>query len=351
MVARPELWIESEGEVALLGGYVDLRRFHGINVGKVGQRRDVGDNYLNGTFYIYDVNARGIIPGRTRLAGARITELVQFGMPDIIVADGTTPLVAIELTSHKPTFNNLFQRFPKLYKPSACGIPSYIFQLHEQGSGEDESKILAAADAAQRLTHTPCVVYFYLDEDWDATQVAISQLIDAYLNQDEAWIEDFNEECARRNAPILAEFDIDRFGGRFFERLPDRVIAHIRVKRNCDYVPGIECGINHCQNANEQAQVAREIRARTHLANLNGGVPVNCVWISKGTGGLDPYPGYLLAGKMLLCERPGRPALPLIATFERVPRDFWWWRAAATRLNNRMLAEIADEIRYEGEPA
>jgi len=347
---NPRIWIESEGEAAQISRFVDLRRFSTIAIGKSGGRRDVGDGYFWGKFRIYDMSSRQVTDQIVD-AGHQLTELVQFGIPDIVVSRGLEPLAAIELTSHKPTYNNLYQRFPKLVRPSQCGIPSYIFQLHDEGTvPAGKSALIKAAHRAQQMSSTPCIVYLYSDAEAEDVKERISALIEAYISNDGAAIDAFHERARRRSAPFLKTFDIRYFGGKTFEVHDDRVVANMRVVRNCDAIPGIFCGVNHCENAAAQLRTATEIRAGTHLKSENGGTLVKCVWITKGTGGLDPYPGYLLAGKLLLCtDETGRQVKPLIARFEKIPRDFWWWKSAESRLNNRLIDEIADSVCYQDE--
>jgi hypothetical protein len=284
-------------------------------------------------------------------ASPELTEIVQFGIPDIIVSAGPAPRAAIELTSHKPTYNNLFQRFPKLYRPSERGIPSYIFQLHDPATMVlGKANLVAAAARAEMLNGTPCVVYLYEDHEVDSVHKLISDLIFAHLRNDKRWLREFHAAARSRNEPLIARYDEKSFGGKTFEVHRDHVVANMRVVRNCDSFPEIECGVNHCESAAAQRVTASEIRRGTHLSALNAGAPVKCMWITKGTGGLDPYPGYLLAGKLLLCtDETGRRTKHLVARFEKIPKDFWWWDAARNRLNNRMIEDIADSVRYQGQ--
>ncbi|HEX3462451.1 MAG TPA: hypothetical protein VHS78_00175, partial [Candidatus Elarobacter sp.] len=252
----PLLWLESEGEAAQVGRYIDLGACAAVYVGKSGHRRDVGDGYLTGRFHEYDVRRREIAQVAVT-ASPELTEIVQFGIPDIIVSAGPAPRAAIELTSHKPTYNNLFQRFPKLYRPSERGIPSYIFQLHDPATMVlGKANLVAAAARAEMLNGTPCVVYLYEDHEVDSVHKLISDLIFAHLRNDKRWLREFHAAARSRNEPLIARYDEKSFGGKTFEVHRDHVVANMRVVRNCDSFPEIECGVNHCESAAAQRVTA-----------------------------------------------------------------------------------------------
>jgi hypothetical protein len=356
--ARPHdqftLWIESEGEARLAEAFLDLPSFRSVNVAKTGIRRDIGDGYLEGIFRTFDCRER--VAGEQILSGRQISGLVQWGIPDIIVSNGEEPLLSIELTSHKLTYNNLFQRLPKVYCAARCGVPSYLFQ--KRGVDDDakyEPPLVEVMRRIERAVGTTCRAILYDDDEASEQEAVIARLIDSYCTRDEDWIRDFHALLDRRDAGRRQAFDLESFARMQRRTLAineNEAVYRIGVTRQCDKVEGILCGVNHCHNPADRRINLQAIRAGTHLVDRNNGRLVKCMWLSKGTGGLDPYPGVLLANKILFCtDEDGRSVRRLVAEFAKIPRSFWWWDATATRLNNRLIEEIADEVRYTAEAA
>ena len=77
------------------------------------------------------------------------------------------------------------------------------------------------------------------------------------------------------------------------------------------------------------------------------------MWKTKGTGGLDPYPGLVAMADFLFCRTgPNKTdrKKSLTVKFRNIKKDFWWFKKYPTELYLQMLIDpeyrIADTVEY-----
>lgn len=75
------------------------------------------------------------------------------------------------------------------------------------------------------------------------------------------------------------------------------------------------------------------------------------MWKTKGTGGLDPYPGLVLLADLLLCRSGPKKSdrnRRLVVEFRYIREDFWWFQKFPQELYLQLLIDeekrIADEV-------
>ena len=91
----------------------------------------------------------------------------------------------------------------------------------------------------------------------------------------------------------------------------------------------------------------------TEVKVIVGVDPKAKMWETKGTGGLDPYPGLVVMSDFLLCrngKNGNKRQKKLIVKFKLIQEDFWWFKKYPTELYLQMLIDpqmrIADGVEY-----
>jgi len=355
-----ELWAESEGEVIKFFDIFPKVKKHidEIYVAKKGKKRDVGYRYIYGDFFRYDLSRLSYKTHSTKCPD-KIKDLVQHCMPDIIVSRDKSPILVMEITYHELTYNNIAQRLPRVIRGAECGVPSYIFQ--KIGKNTPEAPLtwfVKTLTKSEKIFDGICRPILFTEENYESKINLVKNLFIAYITNDLKTINNINDELSLQLSPILDRYSEDtllyQHRGKKRKRNwlsissdNSRVTTIIGVKRNCDSIDGIVCGVNHC-HTDEDIKINRKaIRKKQHLIEKVG-KNVNCVWLSKGTGGLDPYPGLVRLSQLLFAyDEKGNKIRKSVAYFREIPKDFWWFHRNANEIYLRLIFEFADEVYYK----
>lgn len=349
-----EFWIESEGEVEQQVNDYKLPINGEIYVGKRGTKRDVGAGYLHGSFFSFDIN-KGKAVSKVDCPDA-VKNAVQYCTPDLIITENKAPRVAAEITFHKLTYNNVAQRLPRMLKCAEAGFDSFLFQLINPTQKMYNSWLAEALRIADSITPDSHCLPIFFDEKTAQSQLNLfrniikstttnnhmeyESIIETLIKQRKAHTQFYNPDDVLLTANGMK---------RSWIRLSDDKVKIISgVRRNCDRISGIECGLNHCQDTTSRRSTRQQIKEGTHLINKNNGEPVKCVWITKGTGGLDPYPGLALLGKLLFgYDSSGNEIRSLHFHFRHLPDDFWWLENNESEVYYKIIKEISDVVTYK----
>jgi hypothetical protein len=307
------LWAETEAEA---NDFIDnlsadslAFSLEGIFVGKRGKLRPVGDSYLQGIFYEYDLQRRGLTHRRVT-ASRKLIDIVQWCCPDLIFTRGSKPLLAIETTYHTLTFNNLAQRIPRVVKAAMHGVPGILFQKYDPHTTLYVGWFAKAFLRATRIFGTPALALLFTDDTFEAKR---HQLIDI-INQAVMDPQEFRKGVER----ILREMKSFPYNeSRLINGARGTGRGWLRIERDAVTV-------------------------------LIGAKPGTRSWRTKGTGSMDPYPGLVKMAELLFCydDRGERIRKHINVHFRFIPRNFWWFQQNPNELYYRLLKEIADQVTY-----
>lgn len=346
------LWAESESEAMeflhLINGQVNFSISEIYVAKRSGGKRAVGSKYTEGIYFPYD-QEQGATLTESVEAPPFVTDLVQWCSPDLILATRTRALLSIEITYHLLTYNNVAQRIPRQIRSATLGVPSVIFQKVEYSSSNNVliSWFLETFRKATTIYGAPCLAIVFDEEEYAEAKELFVELLNSVVH-DQQRMSGVVSTVKSRMAKGAVHYDEDVFvkGKRGQERTWLRVsddIAEviIGVKDNCALtsIDGYGC----------QGTDAEKREFRKSLNTRAPGAP-GCVWLSKGTGGMDPYPGLIKMVEILLCyDDEGRRVRELHASFSRLPEDFWWFQKNQREIYYKLVREFADSITYADE--
>jgi hypothetical protein len=341
------IWAESEAEardfIDLLGNDLKLKVTGTFVAKKSKGKRDVGYRYTEGVYFPFNtlINATSDNP---IIAPGFITELVQWCSPDIILSTPTAPILCLETTFHTLTFNNVAQRIPRVVRGSFMKVPSVIFQKVDYSFGVGLTWFIKTFLNASKISDHPCMAIVFNDEQYEDARTNLINLVDNACNHQEkldrltnsimASMENLTKDYSERT--LLYSQNGRR---RNWLEVDNRcVIVHIGVRDNCALtgIPGYGC----------QGDVSSRADFRKALGSRGLGEK-GCVWLSKGTGGMDPYPGLVKMSELLLCydEKRNR-SKKLISRFDCLPADFWWFEHNPNEIYYGLIKEFSDEVQY-----
>lgn len=343
---RAEIWVENIAELKffihefLRGG----QRFNiqGLFVAKGG----IGRRYLSGKYREYSHVEEDVLDTRVT-APAEVVDLVQWCCPDIIFTKNGRPIFSLEITFHEPTWNNVAQRLPRLARAAACGVPSIIFH---KCSPENPYKSWVAEQyrKVSQLYKVYSLPLFFCDADYEKKKSQLVNICNDVVEQTASFPATMKKLLQEVTAIAKAfsqdnlEFDSRGLRRRWLPRITnDLVEVRISVQQQCGFNV---CGRKRCRTASSRAKMTRKIRARNRRTEHG------CMWLTKGTGGLDPYPGLVKLVDMLCCyTESGKKIKSLLVNFAELPEDFWWFEKHPNSLYYRLIKEFADEIVYKGQ--
>jgi hypothetical protein len=262
---------------------------------------------------------RMIVLNQKFLAPSSIAKMSEWQHQDFIIANRYDPMFVVEVTEHTLTYNNIAQRLPRLVLPASYGVPSAIFQKIGPAS-KDKYKgwFLKALCKSTEIFKKPCTAILYDDDTRVAGEKLLAELTCQLINficfNDKSSLKTFDEHLARisEQNQAMAErwYDHDSLlSSSWLDVDSNRVKVLIKVKAE------------------------------------------DSMWQTKGTGGLDPYPGLVLLADLLLCRTgPSKSdrERKLVVVFEHLTEDFWWFKQFPTELYLQLLIDpqkrIADEV-------
>ena len=251
-----------------------------------------------------------------------ITKMSAWQHQDFTIADRYDPMFTVEVTEHALTYNNIAQRIPRLVLPVSCGIPSAILQRVDAGSKEKyKGWFLKALCKSTEIFGKPCIALLFDDKTRSKSEELLScmacQLIDYICFNNRESLKTFEE--------LLLHVSEEN------QRLAKQWYDHNALLA-CRWL-----------DANS-SQVRVIIRVK----------PEDSMWKTKGTGGLDPYPGLVLLADLLLCRTGPNKSdrdRKLVVDFRHIEEDFWWFERYPEELYLQLLIDeekrIADEVVFK----
>jgi len=341
------VWAESEAEaldfIKLIENKAELKISNIYVAKRSSGKRDVGSKYINGVYYPYDLNRNATVD-KSIIAPKFITDLVQWCSPDLILSTETKALISIETTYHTLAFNNVAQRIPRQIRSAKMGVPSVIFQKVDYkfkvGIGWFTKTFLKAS----KIYSTPCLALLFDDSEFLEAKLSLIKLLNARINNEE----DFNDSVnslTQRMEKHAENYNQDTLlrgrnsKPRTWLNMDDNwVEVIIGVRDNCALagIKGFGCQGNDVER--------REFRKTLKFRKLGS---KGCVWLSKGTGGMDPYPGLVKMAEILLCYNDeGKRVKKLKTYFSSLPKDFWWFEHNRNEIYYRLINEFSEKISY-----
>jgi|GEM_PF-2375506 len=343
------LWAESQAEVeSFLELLEDKAEFNftDIYVAKKSKgKRDVGHQYLAGTYFPYDQTLGATLNDPIQ-APDYVTSLVQWCSPDLIITNHAEALITIETTYHELAFNNVAQRIPRQIRSATLGVPSVIFQKLGDNF-ESQSFVTWYAQTfvkATKIYKTPCLALTFPENDFEKARSQLVDLTNSRINNSARFIK-ISQDIFEQMLNLSSGYDENilingtRGTGRTWLNVDeDNVEVIIGVRDNCALsgIPNYGC------QGNDQQKTA----FRRQLKTRDLGAP-GCVWLSKGTGGMDPYPGLVKMAEILLCyDDEGNKVKSIASKFSNLPKNFWWFERNQNEIYYKLVNEFSEDVIY-----
>jgi hypothetical protein len=339
-----ELWGESEAEVI---EFLKLVNFHVDNIFVA--KRGIGNNYLQGRYFVFD-QIRGATTETEIMSPKQIQDLVQWCSSDMYISKNGEPMLAVETTYHTLVYNNIAQRIPRQIRAAMLGVPNVIFQkIDRSGSTDLISWYMKAFEKASKIFGTNCLVIAFDGSDY-AVKARNLMILCSSSFENRNTFDDLSKSILA-DMKIYSDFYDEKSlvagkagkGRRWLKVDDSTVTIFIGVKRNC----GDICGTKKCITDSDRAFERKKIKEEKTRGLRKKG----CVWLTKGTGGMDPYPGLVKMAEMLFCyDEAGKKVKRLRVVFKNLPEDFWWFEKYPDEIYYKIVKEFADEIVYYNSP-
>jgi hypothetical protein len=279
--------------------------------------------YRKGVYWpLIDIQKMKTTANKAR-APESITRLSQWQHHDFVIANQFDPMLAVEVTEHILTWNNVAQRIPRLVLSASYGVPSVILQKIDKDS-KDKYKgwFLQALSNSTKIFKTPCVALLFDESGRTQNERLLStiscNLIDYICFKNKEALNGFEElllKSVEENQKTAEKmYDVDALLSCSWLRVDSKEVCV-----------------------------------------LIGVRPEDSMWNTKGTGGLDPYPGLVLLADLLLCRtgpKKSDRSRKLVVEFSRLKEDFWWFKKFPEELYLQLLIDekrrIADEVVFRG---
>lgn len=338
------LWAESEAEawefIKLTKDCLHFTISDIFIAKRSGGKRDVGAGYIRGEYFHLDTTS-GFTSTAVTSAPSAVTETVQWCSQDMILTKNNVPFIAIESTYHLLTYNNIAQRMPRQIRSAMTGTPSVIFQKVTKSSETLNAWFAETFLRATKIFKTPALAIMFDDSDFESARGTLCQLINTtYVNNNEQVVAAIMQSMAgyaekyEENKLLYGRSGQPR---TWLEVTDNQVIVKIGVKDNCALV-GRHFG---CQGDDKQRNAYRALLRHRPVGEKG------CVWLSKGTGGMDPYPGLVKLAEILFCyDKDGSKTKQLVTKFTKLPKDFWWFQKYPNEIYYRLVREFSDRVEY-----
>lgn len=341
------VWAESEAEaVDFIGLVKDNAEF---NISKVyvakrsAGKRDVGSKYIDGIYFPYDLIQNATLE-QNIIAPKFITDLVQWCSPDLILSTEKEALISIETTYHTLAFNNVAQRIPRQIRSVMLGVPSVIFQKVDYSFKVGIGWFIKTFLLASKIYNAPCLAILFDDSEFKTAKLSLIKLLNSRINDQKDFIKNIYSLKQKMEEQSTLYKENTLLNGRnnmprkWLKTNNDWVEVIVGVRDNCA-LTGIK---NYGCQGNEVEK--REFRKNLKFRKLGA---KGCVWLSKGTGGMDPYPGLVKMAEILLCYNDeGKRIKKLKTSFSCLPEDFWWFKHNENEIYYRLIKEFSDDVSY-----
>jgi hypothetical protein len=340
------IWAESEAEaqefLSVFGADLDFIIEKIFIAKKSSGKRDVGFKYFQGSYYPYDFEKKATIDTPIT-APLFITDLVQWCSPDIIIATDKAAILTLELTFHILTFNNVAQRIPRMIRSAACKVPSIIFQKVNYDHLQEVTWFTKTFAKATIIYETPCLSLLFDDSEYDEARAILVGALNSFvceidkketisyiLNRMMPYVLEYSEKSV-----LFRKNGVDR---KWITITESEVIVSIGVRDNCALTGIKDYG---CQGDDQD-----KILFRKNLSSRPKGEK-GCVWLSKGTGGMDPYPGLVKMCEILFCYNDfGKKTKKLTSSFSNLPISFWWFAKNPNEIYYKLIHSFSDKVVY-----
>lgn len=305
-------------------------------------KRDVGHKYRQGEYFVYDHESRKV-EDNSITAPDSITELVQWCSQDIIITDNSfKPILVIETTYHILTYNNIAQRIPRIVRGSSKSVPTVIFQKIDKKASDLISWFTKSLSNAEEIYGTACLALMFDDYDFEEARLLLIALLNKLVN----------------GLPVKTEISKIHSMMDFYNKQYDEGIlingkkgkgrTWLKVNENTvKVIIGVRdnCALSKIKNYGCQGNHKDQVDFRKNLKYRSLGAK-GCVWLSKGTGGMDPYPGLIKMSELLFCYKEGKKVKKLEVEFSKLPADFWWFKKNENEIYYYLVNLFADKVTY-----
>jgi hypothetical protein len=338
------LWAETEADA---DQFLDLignpKIFNQIFCAKKGP----GSKYLGGKYFVYNLEKK-FLSKEIIDAPESIRELTQWCSPDIIISKDNKPLLVIELTFHTLVYNNVAQRIPRIAKSAEKRIPSIIFQKTDYQDNILLSWFCRSLNNLGNIYNTKALPIFFDDKDYDESVLKLKNIVkEIFENKlpDFNSLININQKFSKTYNKETLLYGKKKKKRTWITNANNKIIVNIGVRDNCavkkinsNFLPG-------CQGNDEDKK-----KFRKHLRNKPP-EEKGCVWLSKGTGGMDPYPGLVKMSELLLCYNDDFIKTKKVEVhFSKLKKNFWWFKKNEDKeIYLKLIHEFSDIITYSNE--
>jgi len=237
-------------------------------------------NFENVFFRVKGVDGEYHMPNSTKRIKAppMVTRLCEYEHPDIIMTFNGEPFFSIEITNATPFSGaNPVQRFPRAVKAAELGIPNIELAPWISNPTPATARGVRARLKLMEIYKSP----------------SLSILFE--YNNDKSFVKQFNflKKRIETSINLLDEEEIE--AAKTFLPIDEEIITHMK---------------EFCQRAQEsgnesfhQVEIKEDyIKINIDLTGRRRYEDTKTGWETKGTGLLDPYPGYILAYDFILCR-------------------------------------------------
>jgi len=267
---------------------------------------------------------------RTR-APKCVVDVCEYEHPDIIITLNRKLIVTIEITNHKPVGANVLQRFPRAVKSCQLGIP-HIMTMRK-GDNSSSSWGVKGMLEVMRVHQVPCLAILFEPSHF---KKAFELLRSNVLERIKVALTEGIEKARGfipQDAPIISSMR------SFVNEVYKPTFRKVDIYKNC-IVYNID------------------LTGKRRYEDTETG------WETKGTGLLDPYPGYILFYHYVLCEpeiKTGKRKKKIFVHFRKLPRTVrsqrenpaTWWIMQAEKTRGKiyweLMKKLADGIFFKGE--
>jgi hypothetical protein len=321
------LWFDSAKEGKDFASLLEINRKHfdsrGVDLGAIlrssAKYVKHKSDYRKGIYWpLVDIQRMITTEDKVKAPNS-ITKLSQWQHHDFIIAKEYDPLLAVEVTEHILTWNNVAQRLPRLSLSASYNVPTIILQKIGAAS-KDKYKgwFLQSLCRCTEIFKCPCLALLFDDESREQSERLLSdiscKIVDYVCFKDEKSFDEFRDlilKIGEENAHMA------------------KSLYDVHPLTSCRWL-----SLN-----------SKEVRVKIGVR------PEDSMWKTKGTGGLDPYPGLVLMADLLLCRtgpKKSNRSRRLIVEFRYIKEDFWWFKRFPEELYLQLLIDeekrIADEV-------
>ena len=265
--------------------------------------------------------------GKRARAPPLVTKLCDYQHPDIIITLAGNPLVSIEITNATPYSGaNPVQRLPRAVRAAELGVVSIEVAPWISNPSPATSRGVKVRFRIMEIYNVPCLSILFEYNNKDSFINAFNILLRKRVKETVDLVEQEGMEAANK-----------------FTSLDKEIIQ--KMKEFCDkaYKPVFR-----------QVEIKEEyIKINIDLTGKRRYEDTKTGWETKGTGLLDPYPGYILAYDFLLCRTGPKISdrkKKIYVHFRELPKDFEFFeraRKSGGYIYWNLIKKFADRVIFK----